>query len=298
MIEAVFVSVNAPIFLYSTITAPAMAGIASKNAYLAAHCLSNPKRRPADIDEPDLEIPGNKANDSNTPIINEFLKVNPITLLSPRVAKCSDNTKDVYKRQGHGNRVCRFRMSDLQDGGADLHAVARPIPRQSPLHLPPLSAVRGASPCLAGRGGVGGGRGPGRVLADARFALRQSGASQGEGPAPVCGRSGRRYGALRGRDGRSHLPAKGPRANRWRPPQPYPRDADVFPGWSGAGRLLRHAELARRGGRGRIAREVAGRLGACRLGASMRRRRMAIEKGRPEAPFRSSDEAMRSPKPG
>ena len=92
MIEAVFVSVNAPIFLYSTITAPAMAGIASKNAYLAAHCLSNPKRRPADIDEPDLEIPGNKANDSNTPIINEFLKVNPITLLSPRVAKCSDNT--------------------------------------------------------------------------------------------------------------------------------------------------------------------------------------------------------------
>ncbi len=92
MIGAMFVSVKAPIFLNSTTIAPVMAGMASRNAYLAAHCLSNPKSRPADIDDPDLEIPGNSANDSNAPIISEFLNVNSITFFISTVAKCSDST--------------------------------------------------------------------------------------------------------------------------------------------------------------------------------------------------------------
>ncbi len=82
-IDAVFVSVNAPIFLNSTIIAPVMAGIANKNANLAAHTLSTPENKPADIEEPDLEIPGNNARDSNMPMNRAFLKEIPFIFLFP-----------------------------------------------------------------------------------------------------------------------------------------------------------------------------------------------------------------------
>jgi len=82
--DAVFVSVNAPISLNSTMIAPVMAGIANKNANLAAHTLSTPENSPADIEEPDREIPGNSARDSNIPMTRAFLKEIPFIFLFPR----------------------------------------------------------------------------------------------------------------------------------------------------------------------------------------------------------------------
>ena len=77
---------NDPIFLNSTATAAAITGTAIKKAYLAAHSLSIPENKPAVMEEPDLDIPGNKASDSNTPINNAFLNVICLTFFLPLLA--------------------------------------------------------------------------------------------------------------------------------------------------------------------------------------------------------------------
>src|SRR3990167_9529118 len=51
--------------------APAITGPAKMNANLAASSLLRPKNNPAEMVEPDLEIPGIRANDWNRPIANE-----------------------------------------------------------------------------------------------------------------------------------------------------------------------------------------------------------------------------------
>ena len=60
-----------------SVPAPKMAGMESKNEYLAAVSRSMPSSRPMLIVEPDLEIPGIMANPCTIPIINAFVLEKP-----------------------------------------------------------------------------------------------------------------------------------------------------------------------------------------------------------------------------
>ena len=105
-----------------------------------------------------------------------------------------------------------FECPELQSCGADSETAAGALSEPDPLHISAFPAGGSAPARAHGGRGVGSRGGAGQILADARCAVPESSAPQRPGSVPLCGRTRAGSGALYRGDGRSHLPAKGPRA--------------------------------------------------------------------------------------
>ena len=107
-----------PIFFISKIDAPKIIGIDNKNENLDAVFVSNPENNPADIVDPDLDIPGNTATAWNNPITKLFFKFNSLLLFFANLVK--NNTKLVIINAMPTNKI-------LENNPSNLSFIKKPI---------------------------------------------------------------------------------------------------------------------------------------------------------------------------